>query len=98
MPSYEIRLVRTLGFWGLSRSRKPRWRRIQSRLTIRAEVQDEASWYQELDRIAQEFDLGNTWKLQATRRIEPGSSTNPGADQEPGTPGPWPGAEPGTSQ
>jgi hypothetical protein len=70
MPSYEIRLTRTLTFWGLSKSGKPRWRRVRSRLTILVHgVQDEASWQRELDRISQEFDLGNTWKLLSSRPI-----------------------------
>jgi len=88
MPSYELRLVRTLAFWGLSKSGKPRWRRVRSRLTILVHgVQDQDSWQLELDRVAQEFDLGDTWKLLSSRPIVSMSDATldtdePGDDQE----------------
>ncbi len=77
MPGYEIRLARTLGFWGLSRSRKPRWRVVRSSLVLKVYgLEDEASWNQELARISQEFDLGRSWKFVSSRRIE--KSQEPG--------------------
>ena len=88
MPSYELRLTRTLTFWGLSNSGKPRWRRVRSRLTVLVHgVQDQDSWQLELDRVAQEFDLGNTWKLLSSRPIVSMSDATletdePGDDQE----------------
>jgi len=88
MPSYEIRLARILTFWGLSNSGKPRLMRVRSRLTILTHgVQDQDSWQLELDRIAQEFDLGGTWKLLSSRPIMWTSDATletdePGDDQE----------------
>jgi hypothetical protein len=77
MTSYEIRLFRTLRFWGLSRSRKPRWKIVRSCLVLRVEgIQDEASWDLALKKISQEFDLGRTWKFLSSKRIEP--SREPG--------------------
>jgi hypothetical protein len=77
MTSYEIRLVRTLRFWGLSRSRKPRRRIVRSCLVLRVEgIQDEASWNLEMEKISQEFELGRTWKFLSSKRIEP--SREPG--------------------
>jgi hypothetical protein len=69
MPSYEIRLARTLRFRELSRSRKPRV--VRSSLVLRFYgIEDPGSWSQKLVRMSQEFDLGRSWKFVSSRRIE----------------------------